>query len=148
MYLGGNAIQYPFFHLPDIRASEQHLNNTWTTTEVCCIGTLVYKQMRRTGTRYQSWVAPSLSSFFQKWGSAPQIPSKEVMLEAIKVSVELIIGRKRDFRVSLLLLSFTLGLQNVHLSANNGRKGTAKRECKDHGEGIHRGFEVAGWTNY
>lgn len=66
------------------------------------------------------------------------------MLEAMKVSVELIIGRKRNFRVSLLLLSFILGLQNVQLSANNGRRGTVKRECKDHGEGIHRGFEAAG----
>lgn len=57
------------------------------------------------------------------------------MLEAVKVSVELIMGRKRDFRVSLLLLPFILGFRNVHLSASNGRRGTAKRVCEDHGEG-------------
>lgn len=51
------------------------------------------------GHKREVQVAPSLSSSFQKQGSIPQVANREVMLEALKLSAELSVGRKRDFKV-------------------------------------------------
>lgn len=77
------------------------------------------------GTSYQSkWPPPSLLPFRSR-GAFPKLQ--------VEKSAEH--GQEEGLQSSLLLLPFMLGLQDVHLSVKNGRRGTAKGVCRDHREG-------------
>lgn len=87
------------------------------------------------GHKIEVQVAPSLSSSFQKQGSIPQVANREVMLEALKLSAELSVGRRRDFEVvSSCFLSCLAFKMSTSLLRTGG--GEQQRVGKDHREGM------------